>query len=146
LALSDLIAQHQQIAQDYNRVNQRLDGMENDLRVMDNPSFTRVTMKGTENAPGSLATVYWNPGSKEVYLKIQEMKALAQGQQYQLWAIVDGKPVDAGVFDFPGGGMVKMKEIGVGADMFAVTIEPSGGRNSPTLSTLQVAGKVEKSS
>lgn len=144
-ALSDLIAQNKQIAQEYNRVNLRLDKVENDLHVIDNPGFTKVVMKGTPNAPQALASVYWNQQSNEVYVSIQNLRELSQQNQYQLWAIIDGKPVDAGVFDGNLIGLIKMKDIAKGAEVFAVTIEPRGGQSSPTLVTMQVAGKVAKS-
>jgi anti-sigma-K factor RskA len=133
------------MASDYNTVNQRLDAIENDLRVSTNPAFSRVLLRGTANAPGALASVYWNEKTKEVYLSIQELKELTQENQYQLWAIIDGKPVDAGVFDNNFKGLLKMKDIGPGAATFAVTIEPRGGKPSPTLETMQVAGNVGKS-
>jgi anti-sigma-K factor RskA len=142
--LTNLIAQNQRIAQDYNQVNERLNKMETDLRVMDDPNFKRVVMTGTPNSPQSLASVYWNENSKEVYLSIQNMKELARENQYQLWAIIDGKPVDAGVFDGNVAGLLKMKDIGTGAVTFAVTIESRGGKPSPSLQTMQVAGNVDK--
>jgi anti-sigma-K factor RskA len=138
--LTELLAQNQRMAQEYNTVNQRLDQLETDVRVINNPAFKRTVMSGTENAPQSLASVYWNESTREVYLSIQNMKTLAQENQYQLWAIVDGKPVDMGVFD-PASGLLKMKDIS-GAVAFAVTIEPRGGKPSPSLETLQVMGKV----
>jgi anti-sigma-K factor RskA len=143
--LAELTAQNQQMANDYNTVNQRLDAIENDLRVTNNPDFNRILMRGTANAPGSLASVYWNEKTKEVYLSVQDLKKLSQESQYQLWAIIDGKPVDAGVFDSDFTGLLKMKEIGSGAATFAVTIEPRGGRSTPSLETMQVAGNVVKS-
>jgi anti-sigma-K factor RskA len=142
--LTELIAQNQRLAQDYNNVNQRLDQFEKDLNIINSPAFSRVVMKGTPNAPNSLASVYWNESTKEVYLSIQAMKQLAQENQYQLWAIVDGKPVDAGVFDATVSGLLKMKNIQPGAATFAVTIEPRGGKASPTLETMQVVGNVIK--
>ena len=143
--LAELTAQNQQMANDYNTVNQRLDAIENDLRVTNNPDFNRIFMRGTANAPGALASVYWNEKTKEVYLSVQDLKKLSQENQYQLWAIIDGKPVDAGVFDSNFTGLLKMKEIGSGAATFAVTIEPRGGRSAPSLETMQVAGNVVKS-
>lgn len=142
--LTDLLAQNERMAQDYNRVNQRLDKIESDFSVLYNPAFTRVVMKGTTLASDLMATVFWNENTKEVYLSVQNMKHLAQENQYQLWAIIDGKPVDAGVFDAQVDGLLKMKDIGTGAITFAVTIEPRGGRPSPTLETMQVAGNVVK--
>ena len=143
-SLTELIAQNQRVAQDYNTVNQRLDAIEKDLKITNNPAFNRVVMKGTPNSPGSLASVYWNESTKEVYLSIQEMKELSQQNQYQLWAIIDGKPVDVGVFDGNFAGLLKMKEIPSGAQTFAVTIETRGGKASPTLETMQVVGNVVK--
>jgi anti-sigma-K factor RskA len=139
--LSELIAQNQQIARDYNTVNQRLDKIESDVKVINNPAFKRVVMKGTENAPESMAYVYWNESTKEVYLSVQSMRELSSQNQYQLWAIVDGKPVDAGVFDSSVAGLLQMKSM-AGAATFAVTIEPHGGRTAPSLETLQVIGNI----
>ncbi len=145
VALNELIAQNQQVAQDYNRVNLRLDKMENDLKVINDPSFTKVVMKGTANAPQSVASVYWNKDTKEVYLSIQNMRELAQEKQYQLWAQIDGKMVDAGVFDGNVSGLIKMKQMfKETVTVFAVTIEPRGGKPEPTVETLQVAGAVTK--
>ena len=142
--LTDLIAQNQRIAQDYNQVNERLDKIEKDIDVFNNPAFKRVIMKGTPHAPEAMASVYWNENTNEVYLSVQNMKTLAPANQYQLWAIIDGKPVDAGVFDATDkdGLLLRMKEVGSGATMFAVTVEPRGGKAAPTLETMQVAGPV----
>jgi len=140
-SLNELIAQNQQIAQNYNTVNLRLDQIEKDLKVVSDPSFSRVVMKGTTNAAEALAFVYWNTSTQEAYLSIQNMRALAQENQYQLWAIVDGNPVDMGVFDGNQSGLLKMKPI-ANAVAFAVTVEPRGGRPTPTLNTMQVIGNV----
>jgi anti-sigma-K factor RskA len=145
VSLSELQALNQQVAQDYNQVNQRLDAIESEMQIVSNPAFQRIVMKGTPNAPEALASVYWNQNSQEVYLSIQNLKALAQEQQYQLWAIIDGKPVDMGVFDAPTNGtsiagLLKMKTPTGKVATFAVTIEPKGGKPSPTLETMQVAG------
>lgn len=138
--LTSLIAQNQQIASDYNVVNQRLDKIENDFDVVSSSAFSKVTMKGTDNAPEALADIYWNANTQEVYLSIQNLRELSQQQQFQLWAIIDGQPVDAGTFDLTDG-LLKMKNI-AGAAAFAVTIEPKGGSVNPSLETMQVVGNV----
>jgi len=145
-AEANLIAlsqQNSQIAENYNQVNDRLNKLQNDVDILTDPQFKTVVMKGTTNAPEALATVYWNESTREVYLRIQSMKDLTNENQYQLWAIIDGKPVDAGVFDVEEG-LVKMKNVGKGAVLFAVTIEPRGGKASPSLETMQVKGEVGK--
>ncbi|MEO9967342.1 MAG: anti-sigma factor [Reichenbachiella sp.] len=139
--LEVLIAQNQEVADNYEFVNQQLKNLENDVDVLANPAYTRVAMSGTDNSPESLATVYWNANTEEVYLKIQNLRTLSQSEQYQLWAIVDGVPVDMGVFDSESN-LLKMKSVGSAA-AFAVTIEPRGGSENPSLQTMQVLGTTE---
>jgi len=138
-AYAQLLASNSQMAQQYNQVNQKLGDLENDLTVLTNPAFRRIEMAGTDNAKDAFASVYWNQISEELYLDITNLKQLAQDQQYQLWAIVDGQPVDAGVFDWNAEGLVRMKNIAKSA-AFAVTIEPRGGSENPTLKSMQVVG------
>ena len=78
LALDNLIAQNQQIARDYNVVNEKLDKIKDDFSVIENAAFTRIVMKGTDKAPDAMASVYWNPGTKEVYLSIQNLKQISK--------------------------------------------------------------------
>lgn len=141
-SLDNLIAQNQQIAQDYSQVNHKLDKIQKDLLIIENTAFKKVIMKGTDNEPGALASVYWNASTEEVFISIQNLKAIAKENQFQLWAIVDGKPVDAGVFDGGMDGLLKMKNI-KGAAAFAVTVEPRGGKPSPSLETMRVMGPVQ---
>lgn len=140
--LTELLAQNSSVAENYNLVNQRLDDLQDAVITISNSGTKRIIMSGTEQSPQSLATVYWNVSSMEVYLNIQDLKDLSENQQYQLWAIIDGKPVDAGVFDISNGELVAMKRVEGTASAFAVTIEPKGGSINPTLETMQVVGTV----
>ncbi|MGN7721497.1 anti-sigma factor [Chitinophaga sp. 22620] len=99
----------------------------------------------TPTRPGLLATVYWNPKSEEVMLTVTNLPAPAADQQYQLWGIVNGKPVDAGVFEMDAAvkGFAKMKSMVPGAQMFAITLEKKGGSPTPTLTAMYVAGRVQ---
>lgn len=139
--LSHLIAQNLQMAEDFNTMNNDLTDLRSDVAVLVSPEYQRVILTGTENAPTSKAVVYWNVAQEKVYLNSTVMAGLPSNKQYQLWALVDGKPVDAGVFDPSEGAFLTMKSIAK-ADAFAVTVEPLGGSEAPTLSTLQVIGEV----
>lgn len=131
------------MAEQYNQVNDKLNDLESDLEILGDPQFTRIAMPGTEQSPEAYASVYWNQTSEELYVNIRNLKQLATNQQYQLWAIIDGKPVDAGVFDWNSEGLVRMKNIaGTAVAAFAVTIEPEGGSESSSLETMQVLGNV----
>lgn len=138
--LAQLTARNIELAESYNTVNQELTDIRQDLAVIVSPEFSRIILNGTDNAKDAKAVIYWNPNDEEVYINSANMASLPQNQQYQLWALIDGVPVDAGVFDADEGTFQIMKNIAK-ADAFAVTIEESGGAESPTLSTMQVYGE-----
>jgi anti-sigma-K factor RskA len=104
-----------------------------------------VILKGLENAPNAIASIYWNQSSKEVYLNVSEIPMPPADKQYQLWAIVNGKPVDAGVFDLTDNintmVLQKMKPI-ADAQAFAITLEKKGGTKVPTLNAMYLLGNV----
>lgn len=140
LRLAEFTARNIELAESYHTVNQELSRIRGDLSVLVSPEFSRIILDGTANAPGAKAVVYWNASEEEVYLNSANLASLPQNQQYQLWALIDGKPVDAGVFDANEGRFQIMRNIAQ-ADAFAVTIENQGGSETPTLETLQVLGK-----
>jgi anti-sigma-K factor RskA len=105
-------------------------GMRNELYVLKDPMFKMVPLSGLKTAPDAKAMVCWCPGSKELYFEPEKMPAAPKGKQYQLWAIVNGKPVDAGMIDMTPG-MQKMKLV-ANATAFAVTLEKEGGSPMPT--------------
>jgi anti-sigma-K factor RskA len=92
---------------------------------------------GKEN---NLAAVYWDKSTKDVYFLPTKLDQVPAGKQYQLWAIVNGKPVDAGVIG-ECNGLCKMRNI-PNAEAFAITLEQKGGSPTPTLSEMYVMGKV----
>jgi anti-sigma-K factor RskA len=112
--------------------------------MMKDPSMAIVKMSAVATSPAhtSMATVYWNTESKDVYLLVNKLPKPVSDKQYQLWAIVDGKPVDAGTFEMPEGvSFVKLKTIPK-ADAFAITLEKKGGSATPDMEAMYVMGKV----
>ena len=108
----ELSAIQTQVAGTNQVLQTKLDNYESALNLMKNPLMAIVKMPGSPNspAPSSMATVYWNTESKDVYLLVNQLPKPVAGKQYQLWAIVDGKPVDAGIFELGEGiSFVKLK-------------------------------------
>src|ERR1700752_3413492 len=66
----------------------------NSMQLMSDPSFVKVSMAGIAGKEGNLATIFWDSKSKDVYLLPTKLAEAPSDKQYQLWAIVDGKPVD----------------------------------------------------
>jgi anti-sigma-K factor RskA len=140
----ELVANQTQVTSTNQILQTRLDNYENALRLMNSPAMVVVKMPSVPTSPvqSSMATVYWNTESRDVYLFINQLPKPAGDKQYQLWAIVDGKPVDAGIFDLGEGfSFVKLKSIQK-ADAFAITLEKKGGNTAPTMEAMYVMGKV----
>lgn len=101
-----------------------------------------VRMAGQAIDPSAFASVYWNPQTQITYVNPTFLPKTDDEHQYQLWALVDGKPIDAGVFE-RGSDLEQVKLIKE-AQAFAVTLEPKGGSVNPTLEQLFVLGTVPK--
>lgn len=110
------------------------------MQIMSDPSYTKVSLPGVKAEENKFATVFWDKKSNEVYLLTNRLPQTNADTQYQLWAIVDGKPVDAGMVDICNG-LCKMKNIS-NASAFAITLEKRGGSPTPNLEQLQVFGGV----
>lgn len=111
--------------------------------LVQNPAIKTIPLKGVENKSDFHALVFWDQVSKTVYLSLEHMPVIPKGKQYQLWAMVDGKPVNAGIFplDTVQGDISKMLDIPE-AQAFAITLEDEGGKDAPTLSDLYVIGSI----
>ena len=110
------------------------------LTVMADTSNTHLMLAGMPIAPMAKAMVYWDRKTGTTFISSQYLPASEENQQYQLWAIVDGKPVDLGVISKEST-FQKANEV-MNAQAFAITLEPMGGLPSPTMEKLYVMGKV----
>jgi anti-sigma-K factor RskA len=123
-----------------NRVNL----MDKQLSVFRDPSFKLLKLQGTAKNSSMAVMLAYSPAKKKVMLDMSNMKLPQndKNHQYQLWALVDGKPVDLGIFDAAADSsdMKEMKSIAL-ADAFAVTLEPKGGSINPTMDQMMVLGK-----
>lgn len=112
--------------------------------ILRDDSYRAVALAGTKQFPQAHARVLFNPTSRKVFLDVKQLPALAEGKQYQLWALDKGKPVDAGMLaaaTAAGDSLQQMKDIS-SAQAFAMTVEPAGGSVNPTMSTMTVIGNI----
>ncbi|RAJ79365.1 anti-sigma-K factor rskA [Chitinophaga dinghuensis] len=135
-----LTDQHKMLAE--NQVYQtRLSAMYRDIQQMSDSSVQKILMRGVPGKESNLITVYWNVKTKDVYLLANRLPKAPEGRQYQLWAIVNGKPVDAGMLTNDEGVIMQLKSV-KDAQAFAVTLENAGGSATPTLDQMYVFGKI----
>ena len=122
-------------------------GLDNMVAMNDSKEWAIIRMAGQAFSPKSKMNVYWNKKDKSVlinYVAMDLPKADAE-HEYQLWALVNGKPVSLGVFGKTDStsteALQKMQAIQE-AQAFAVTLEPMGGSVNPTMEKLAVMGGV----
>ncbi len=100
--------------------------MEDNWRVVQSRYSQPVTVNGLEATPGAQAKVFWMKNSGEVYVDPSNLPEAPEGKQYELWAIVNGAPVNAGIIITTKKGVAysiqKMKSFGQ-VDAFAVSLE-----------------------
>lgn len=92
------------------------------------------------------AVVYWDKNSGKTIISAKGLPKIDKDKSYQLWCLVDGKPVDMGVLDanhIGSNDLAQLKTTDLTPDAFAITIEPLGGRETPTLEQLMVIGNVK---
>jgi len=118
--------------------------MEEDMSVVQSKYSVPVALKGLEAAPDAAAKIFWMQNTGEVFIDPSNLPDAPQGKQYQLWAIVDGKPVDGGMILTSKKGdkyrIQKMKSFGK-AEAFAVTLEDEKGNPTPK-GPMYVMGKM----
>ena len=122
-------------------------GLNNIAQMAESKEWATIRMQGQAISPKSKMNVYWNKKDKSVlinYLAMDLPKADAE-HEYQLWALVNGKPVSLGLFgksdSTSNEAIIKMQTIQE-AQAFAVTLEPMGGSVNPTMEKLTVMGGV----
>lgn len=118
--------------------------LQQSMHVIMDPSMKPVLMEGVTAHPGMLATVYWDPQTRHAYLGNTNLPAPPSGKSYQLWAIVNGKPVSMGMYN-PANekGLIAMENVEQGTvQAFAITLEKQEGSPTPTMSQMYVIAKI----
>lgn len=127
----DLQAANQNLQTQLQQSTARLDTMKQDAELLKNPDVKMAAMQGTSN-PNVYATIYWDTTSKDVYLMLNNLPKPASDKQYQLWAILNGQPIDLGMIEAKQQRLLyRMKNV-QNAQAFAITLEPKGGSPAPT--------------
>jgi anti-sigma-K factor RskA len=135
----------QQLQEELSVAKVGLKGLKQDLNIVQSKYSEPIKLNGLNETPDAVAKIFWLKNTGEVYIDPSNLPDPPTGKQLQLWAIVDGKPVDAGLILTSSNGskmkIQKMKTFGR-AQAFAITIEQAGGSVSPTMNKMVVMGKM----
>ncbi|MEO7923650.1 MAG: anti-sigma factor [Chitinophagaceae bacterium] len=123
-----LSRKNKELRSSYDNTIAKLNDLQNDIKVLQqNPNVKMASMKGQNISPASFATVYWDTTSQDVYLMINNMPVPPSDKQYQLWAFLDGKPIDMGLIEITAKPLqlYRLKKAQA-AQAFAITLEKKG--------------------
>lgn len=111
--------------------------MPSEVNMLMNPEMKMSKLVSQKSSENSTVMLAWDTKTNKVYLIRGNLPAPPDGMQYQLWAIVNDKPIDAGVFDIKNNTQ-ELKSVPL-PKAFAVTLEKKGGSPVPT-SDIKVIG------
>jgi anti-sigma-K factor RskA len=140
--LADASVSKNQLAEEMNTQKASMEKLAANFNIVSDPGMKAIPLSGMNSLVSKSAMVHWNPSTQEVYFNANALPPSPDSKQYQLWAIVDGKPVDAGMINLENGIVFQKMKLVAGAKAFAVTIENAGGSASPTLDTMCLLGNV----
>ncbi|GAB2531949.1 anti-sigma factor [Spirosoma aerophilum] len=135
-ALASIRADNTKMVAEVRQLRDQVTQADEALAVVRQPGTRTLELKGNDKAPQGSMFVFWNTQTHHVAVQVASLPPLPADKQYQLWSMVDGKPVDAGVFDVSPASVQRMNRTVARAEAFAVTVEKRGGSPTPTLSTL----------
>ena len=114
-----------------------------DYQVLNNPAITPVAMYGVGAHAICRCTMFWDKKTGKVYIMIHHLPKSSPAKDYQLWAMVDGKPVSVGIIqDEIRGRFIEMSNMPAGATAFSVTLEKAGGNTAPTVGETYLEGRI----
>lgn len=110
--------------------------------VLSDENTHTIMMKGTAMEPDATVKIMWSKGMKKAVMHAEKIAPPPSNMQYQLWAIVDGKPMSVGVFTYDEvDQMTTPFDVGMSnVAAFAITLEKMGGSPTPTLEKMVVMG------
>jgi hypothetical protein len=105
------------------------------VELLTSPYAHMAKLAGTNVAPGAHAMLAYDKNGHAM-LMAKGLPAAPKGMAYQLWYIKDNKKMPGKVFttDAAGNGMLEdqMPAVALGNAVFAITLEPQTGVQSPT--------------
>jgi anti-sigma-K factor RskA len=123
-------------------LSEQLRAVNNQLAEVFDPAAKKVVLNGVGEQADKQLALLWNTNTGRVRIDPAVLPALPDDMQYQLWVLVDGKPSSMGVLPKGAADLLYAEgETRVG-QTFAITAEPLGGKQRPSLHNLVAIGDV----
>jgi anti-sigma-K factor RskA len=125
----------------------KLKQYKDNLAVIQDTKNTIISLGGQAVAPTSSAKIYWNKETQVVYVDATGLPEPPQGMVYQVWSLKLKPaltPTSIGLLDNFAQDNNRIFAVSntSDAEAFGITLEPTGGSNTPTMEQLYTLGKV----
>jgi anti-sigma-K factor RskA len=139
-----MVQEQSVLAEELNKYKVNFEQSDAQLETLLTGNFQRVPMKGDgfEIQKDALVDVWWDKNANSVFVSVNNLSSLEDQYDYQLWAIGDQGPIGIGLVNANQKFTLQQMEAVASAGTFAITVEPKGGSQSPTLEKLVVIGNV----
>ncbi|WP_194776077.1 anti-sigma factor [Pararhodonellum marinum] len=142
--LTALIQDQAVMAEEVDQYKVRFQEADAQLETLLAGDFDRIPMtgEGFEIQQDARVDVFWDKNKQEVWISVNNLSSIDEDKDYQLWAIGEDGPLGIGLVS--AGEKLSLQQMKAVSDAgaFAITIEPKGGSESPTLENLVVIGEV----
>ncbi len=142
LEIAALKSENNQIQSQYQSLEMKVAELNQGMEAMYDPMLKKVVMNPVMDGVESKVSVFWNQKNGEIRLDPSTLPEIAENEQFQLWVIRDGKPVDMGILPKDQKGSLMAAQKTMKAEAFALTIEPLGGREQPTMEKMVVMAPI----
>ena len=127
--------------------NESIDKTNELMAVLRDKDIESITLGGQAISPESYAKVYWNKKDDLAYIDVAGLPEPPSGKVYQVWSLTLDPltPTSMGILDefLTDANKVFTMANTNESQAFAITLEPEGGSESPTLEQLYVLGTVK---
>lgn len=146
--LSETLEKKSELENEFNQMVAAANQQMTKLATYTSNTTRVVPLKSTLDGKDYLGNVYWDQASQSIYFDITNLPHTPKGCTYQLWALINGNPVDAGIIDCHTTDLQLAKTLegfindNKAVNGFAVTLEKEGGSPVPTLDKMYLYGEI----
>ncbi len=109
------------------------------LQILQQLTYPDNKILPFQATPGFASTdlyLHHNSVTRRNFIQVRNLPQLTANQSFQLWSLKPNQaPAPLDVFDPPANGLIEVRYVD-GTETYAITIEPRGGKDTPTLEQL----------
>ena len=140
-----LLSKVKNVQEKYTTLSKAKDALNEQYAFLKNKDMLPIALDAVAQgiAVQAKSMVYFDKNANMAKMVVQSLPNAPANKDYQLWAIVEGKPVSLGVLKIENDKLIlEIKNVPNKATQFAVTLEDAGGKPTPNLEQLYLSGKI----